>query len=134
MQSIMNIIVEIRNFPECTLSLSAALDESDATLGYLQQVKISFGLICAQFLREMDDPDPPTAFRGLAITDSKEGIDLANVDIKALTSGAVSYLEKRYSISGVMKDFDIFDPTNWPTTDSDHEKVIHYSKEELSRN
>ena len=71
----------------------------------------------------MDDADPPTAFRGLGITGSKKGIDLANSDINTLTSGAVSYLEKRYSISGVMKDFDIFDPTNWPTTNSNHEKL-----------
>ena len=50
-----------------------------------------------------------------------------------MTSGAVTYLEKRFELDGVFRDLEIFDPSNWPTMTNDKEAVISYGNDELIR-
>ena len=85
-------------FQSDDLSLSSVLDELDATLGYLEQLKSSPGITYSQCLKDFDNIEQPTTFRGLHVTCGKEGIDLASHDAKALTDGAVTYIQKRFTI------------------------------------
>ena len=58
-------------------------------------------------------------------------MDLADRDARALVDGAVTYIQKRFVVNDVLKHCDIFDPTNWPTTGDDRERVIQYGREEM---
>lgn len=119
-------------FQSDCLSLSAVLDELDATLGYLEQLESSPGLIYLKFVKDFDSTQQPTTFRGLSVTGGKEGLDMANRDIKALLGKAIVYIQKRFCVTGILKDVDIFDPSNWPTG-NDRDTVVAYGTEEMTR-
>ena len=114
------------------LSLSRPFDELDATLGNLEQLKSSTGYIGSKFLEDFDDLSTPTNFRGFEVVGGKKELDLFNHDKEALLTEAIYYLEKRFMVNGVLKDFEIFDTSNWPSG-NDRTKVIAYGKEEISR-
>ena len=111
------------------MSLSSAIDELDATLGVLKQLEVSPGYSLLSFREEYDDSNNPTKFRNIDIKGEKREIDFISRVRTRLTSGAVTYLEKRYELDGVFRDLEIFDPTNWPTTTNDKEAVISYGNE-----
>ena len=102
-------------FQSDNLSLSRALDELDVTLGHLEQLSMSPGHIYSKFLQEFDNPTHPTKFHGFDIVDGKKGLDLSKCDSETLAKQAIFYLENRFMVEGVLKDFEIFDPSNWPT-------------------
>lgn len=114
------------------LSLTTALDELDATLGYLQQLSTSPGHVYSKLLTEFDDPKQPTKFRGIDVVGDRREMDLCNRDANVLTTKAVAYLEGRFRVVGVIKDFEIFNPCNWPLG-ADRNKMAAYGNEELSR-
>ena len=114
-------------------SLSGVVDKLDATLGFIEQLKSSSGHTLVSFVEEFDDIDQPTKFQELDVTGRIQGIDSAKHSIEALTSGAVTYLEERFTFDSVVQDFEIFDLSNWPTTSVDHEAVVSYGNEELAR-
>jgi hypothetical protein len=119
-------------FQSDNLSLSRALDELDATLGLLEQLSTSPGHVYSKFLQEVDNPMDPTKFRGFDIVGGKKGLDLFKHDSEALAKQAVFYLENRFRVEGVIKDFKIFDPSNWPIG-GDCSTITLYGEEELSR-
>ena len=98
------------------------LDELDCTLGSLEQLSSSLGPTTNQFLKEFDNPKEPTTFRSLDVTGGKD-VNIAIKDSNVHAKEAVKYTEKRFQSKGVLQDFDVLDPTNWPTTDSVHEKM-----------
>jgi hypothetical protein len=102
-------------------------------LSYLEQLKSSPGIIYARFLflSQFDSIDWPTSFRGLDVTGGKKGFDLASSDIDAITLGAITYNQKRFTVNDILKHFYIFDPTNWPTTGNDHELITAYDRQEM---
>ena len=120
-------------FQSDSLSLSGAVDELDATLGIVHQLKSSPGHTLAAFVEDFDDVDQHTKFRDLNVTGGNRGIDLAKRSIEALANGTLTYLEKRFTFDSVVQDFEIFDPSNWPTTSANRDAVVSYGNEELSR-
>ena len=120
-------------FQANNLSLSSAIDELDATLGVLKQLEVSPGYSLLSFREEYDDINNPTKFRNIDIKGGKRDIDFISRVIARLTSGAVTYLERRFELDGVFRDLEIFDPSNWPTTTNDKEAVISYGNDELIR-
>ena len=115
------------------LSLSSVLDELDATLGYLEQLKPSPGIIYARFLSQFDSIHQPTSFCGLNVTGGKRGFNLASSDIETLTVGAITYIQKQFAVTDILKHFYIFDPTNWPTMGNDCELITAYGREEMAQ-
>ena len=120
-------------FQSDTLSLNGALDELDAVLGYLEQLKSSPGHILSGFIKDFDDVNLPTKFRDLRIHGNRNGIDSAIVNVNRLLCGTITYLEKRFTMDGIVSDLDIFDPVNWPTQDTGRSSVVAYGNKELSR-
>lgn len=121
-------------FQSDNLCLSSAVDELDAALGFIDQLRSSPGHTLAHFIDDFDDIDQPIKFRDVNVHGQKRGIDLAKRSMEALASGgAISYLEKRFAFDSVIQDLDIFDPSNWPTMAIDRGAVVSYGNEELSR-
>ena len=58
-------------FQSDSLSLNGALDEFDATLGYMDQLKSSPGHNLTSFLKDFDDVNKPKTFRGLNVSGNK---------------------------------------------------------------
>ena len=120
-------------FQSDSLSLSSALDELDAALGIIEQLRNSPGHVLGTFMNDFDDTDQPTKFRDLDVKGKDKGIRCAKRSIEALANGTLTYLEKRFTFDSVIQDFEIFDPTNRPTTSDDRDAVLSYGTEELSR-
>lgn len=104
----------------------------DATLGYPEQLSTSPGHVYSKFLQDFDNPTHQTKFHGFDIVGGKKGLDLSKRESESACKKAVLYLETRFMVEGVIKDFEIFDPSNWPTG-SDRNKIALYGKEELSQ-
>lgn len=50
-----------------------------------------------------------------------------------MATEACAYLEQRFNVSGIIKDLDVLDATNWPTTAKDRNIVVEYGQAEMSR-
>ena len=85
------------------------------------------------FIKDVDDVNKPKTFQGLNVSGNKYEIDSPNRSMQALVSGTITYLENHFALDSVISDLEIFDPTNWPTSATDHSSVVAYGNTELSR-
>ena len=64
---------------------------------------------------------------------AKKELSYAIKNTSHLATEACAYLEQRFNVSGIIKDLDVLDATNWPTTANDRNKVVGYGQAEMSR-
>ena len=88
-----------------SLSLCSALDELDAALGIIVQLRSSPGHVLGTFMNDFNVTDKPTKFLELDVKGNNKGIRCAERSIEALANGTLTYLEKRFTFDRVMHDF-----------------------------
>lgn len=109
------------------------MDELDATTACLQNYNTSPAHLFTRFTADFDNLEKPTKFRDQEVKGGKKDIDFAKRSIQQLVSSTIVYIERRFESQGILKDCDIFDPSNFPATASDMAAVTTYGNEELDR-
>lgn len=77
-------------------SQSTAIDELDATLEIVEQLKRSPGHYLFAFISEFDNSNDHAMFCEPDVSRRKRAFDIAKQNSEALTQGTLTYLEKQF--------------------------------------